>query len=307
MTGEVMIPVNGAPESARSLPTALRLARVLDAGVRLVRVFDVSYDALSTRAGMLDAAAAGAELRGEMERALEALAERARSIGVAACGEVLDGDDVARVLADRARATEAAAIVMMTHARGAVGRALLGSVADQVMRAAACPVVLVPPPAGEAPRGELAVERPLRHVLVPLDGSQSDATLTERLLAIPGRHELLLTLFRAVGPAVLVRRGADGAPDVDAPPPDPVRAEHDALDALARRLAAEGISARAVTAESAEPARAIVAAARDEGADLIAMTTHGRGGLRRIAYGSVADHVVRTSPVPVLLLARDDA
>jgi len=45
----------------------------------------------------------------------------------------------------------------------------------------------------------------------------------------------------------------------------------------------------------------ILTMAHDLGADLIAMSTHGRGGLRRVALGSIADHVLRRSPVPVLL------
>ncbi|MFN3285622.1 MAG: universal stress protein, partial [bacterium] len=44
----------------------------------------------------------------------------------------------------------------------------------------------------------------------------------------------------------------------------------------------------------------IVEAAADVGADLVVMGTHGRTGVDRILFGSVAEHVVRTSPVPVL-------
>jgi nucleotide-binding universal stress UspA family protein len=55
-----------------------------------------------------------------------------------------------------------------------------------------------------------------------------------------------------------------------------------------------------------DPARAIVAYATDEAIDLIAMTTHGRSGLRRLVAGSVAAYVMRHAPVPVLLLRPDE-
>lgn len=65
-------------------------------------------------------------------------------------------------------------------------------------------------------------------------------------------------------------------------------------------------AARGVTAEPHvyydEPVRAILDAAERNGADVIVMSTHGRGGLGRLIYGSVADQVLRRSNVPVLLV-----
>ena len=52
--------------------------------------------------------------------------------------------------------------------------------------------------------------------------------------------------------------------------------------------------------ESGEPASAILAAATRRGADLIVVSTHGRRGIRHFLMGSVAEEVVRLSPVPVL-------
>jgi nucleotide-binding universal stress UspA family protein len=52
---------------------------------------------------------------------------------------------------------------------------------------------------------------------------------------------------------------------------------------------------------------AIVEVAREIGADLIVMGTHGRTGLAKVFFGSVAEHVVRHSPVPVLTVRQTDA
>jgi nucleotide-binding universal stress UspA family protein len=63
-----------------------------------------------------------------------------------------------------------------------------------------------------------------------------------------------------------------------------------------------------VCVEQDEPCRAIANVARREGADLVVMGTHGRSGLSRALLGSVAEKVVRTSPIPVVTVhASDDA
>ena len=53
--------------------------------------------------------------------------------------------------------------------------------------------------------------------------------------------------------------------------------------------------------EQGNPAAGIVKETRREGIDLVAMATHGRGGLRRLVLGSVAESVIRVAQVPVLL------
>jgi nucleotide-binding universal stress UspA family protein len=73
------------------------------------------------------------------------------------------------------------------------------------------------------------------------------------------------------------------------------------LGHIAAGLAAEGVPADPAV-RAGDPAHEIVAEAADRGADLIAMATHGRSGLTRAFLGSVAERVVATSPVPVLLV-----
>jgi nucleotide-binding universal stress UspA family protein len=60
------------------------------------------------------------------------------------------------------------------------------------------------------------------------------------------------------------------------------------------------LRAVAATVSSNDPARAIVAYARDHAIDLIVLGTHGRGALAHLMMGNVAEHVVRTAPCPVL-------
>ncbi|HUP63087.1 MAG TPA: universal stress protein [Thermoanaerobaculia bacterium] len=73
----------------------------------------------------------------------------------------------------------------------------------------------------------------------------------------------------------------------------------DELEAYAAKHIASSVAWRVVVAEDA-PEKAIARIAADEAADFVVVGTHGRGGLQRLFLGSVAEAVMRESPVPVL-------
>jgi nucleotide-binding universal stress UspA family protein len=73
------------------------------------------------------------------------------------------------------------------------------------------------------------------------------------------------------------------------------------LDRIATRLRQDGISVSSEVRDG-QPAQEIARAADDTGADLIVLASHGRGGIRRWAIGSVAAEVLRLAATPVLLI-----
>jgi nucleotide-binding universal stress UspA family protein len=75
---------------------------------------------------------------------------------------------------------------------------------------------------------------------------------------------------------------------------------HAYLEPLAERLRARSFAVNTRVASHERPAAAILADASVHGADLIALATHGRGGLKRLALGSVADKVVRGANAAVM-------
>jgi nucleotide-binding universal stress UspA family protein len=132
-------------------------------------------------------------------------------------------------------------------------------------------------------------------ILVPLDGS------TAAEAAVP----VAVQLARAENAGVILMTVTNVHP---APAPAPVEPElvpirnAEAYLATARReLAAD--YANVVTAVwRGTPAAAIVRAAHEYGAERIVMTTHGRTGVQRDMFGSVADAVLRGAPMPVIVL-----
>jgi nucleotide-binding universal stress UspA family protein len=147
-------------------------------------------------------------------------------------------------------------------------------------------------------------------IVVALDGS----TLAEHILPhvepLAERFGSSITLLRATIPPSDVVAGdvVVGAPPVAGPLVDPTPVVHAErkeavvyLDRLAADLRRRGFKVERVVPEG-PVAEQIVEHAQKVGADLIALTTHGRSGLGRLVLGSVADAVVRHAPCPVLLV-----
>ena len=147
-----------------------------------------------------------------------------------------------------------------------------------------------------------------QRILVPIDGSESSMMALEQALA------MALAVARLSAAA-----SAPQGPDQQTPQVHVLYVLDDALDqrafvtegnetlaAAVKRGAEAGVTVQAQTrpANGASLAAAILAQARALSADLIVLGTHGRRGLRRAIIGSVAEEVIRESPIPVLLPGR---
>jgi nucleotide-binding universal stress UspA family protein len=146
-------------------------------------------------------------------------------------------------------------------------------------------------------------------ILVALDGSELAERVLPYVAALAERFGSAVLLVRATTPpGAIIAGSAAGAAPVAGPVVDPtpiVEAERQAaveyLGALARELRDRGLVVDYEVPEGAAGAT-VTRRAGQLGADLIAMTTHGRGGLGRLVFGSVADEVLRSAPCPVLLV-----
>ena len=143
-----------------------------------------------------------------------------------------------------------------------------------------------------------------KRALVPLDGSRVAEGVTPFVTEIAGPLNLDVTLLRVVTP--LPPTVVDGGPvvidDIEG-----LRAQaEEYLVPFATELLAKGVRAR-TEVRCGEAVSEILAAAREDKADLIIMTTHGRTGFGRLLFGSVAEAVLRQADVPVFLIRQTDA
>ena len=139
-------------------------------------------------------------------------------------------------------------------------------------------------------------------IVVPLDGSAFGERALPTAVTLGRRSDATLDLVHVHEPLV----PASGAPTLDTRfESDTERQQLERAIHLADLLTLQdGIKAKA-TCLHGEVAAALQAYIAERGADLVVMTTHGRGGLSRAWLGSVADELARHSPVPLLLIRPD--
>ena len=146
-------------------------------------------------------------------------------------------------------------------------------------------------------------------ILVPLDGSLVAETALPPALALARALGGSLTLLRVTPPTLGAEPLAEAiqAPVITYRPRPQHRDEADAyLAGVTQRFASSGVPMRILVLRG-DPATAIVQYAQEApGVRLIAMATHGRSGVSRWVFGSVAEKVLRATPAPLLLVRPDD-
>lgn len=237
----------------------------------------------------------GERVRGELDSVAEHLRSEGRTVEI----EVRFGDAAEEIIAAAANAD---LIVMTTHGRGAAGRLIFGSTADRVARYGTTPTLLLRRGAHTA--GPAAPGR----VVVPLDGSAlaeralPEAEKLARVLDVPmhlvravGADEVLATVRRQLSAA-----DPGSSQDADAYERARLETEREAADYLAAKAA--GVRVAGVTADVLKGTPAFVLLWMIKPDDVVVMATHGLGGYRRWAIGSVAEKLVREAAAPVLLV-----
>ena len=142
----------------------------------------------------------------------------------------------------------------------------------------------------------------LKHLLVPVDGSEPSNAAVDVAVKFASDQDAAITFVHALSVVRELAVIGAGAPFVDAGPT--VSALRDAGKLILGEAAAtarlKDIPTRTELSDS-NPVESILESVRDE-IDLIVIGSHGRQGLGRALLGSVAEAVLRSSPVPVLVV-----
>jgi nucleotide-binding universal stress UspA family protein len=262
----LVVPVDGGEVAERAVPVAASLARRADAEVVVVL-----------------ASAPGRDTEGD-ETYLGMVVDRFPTS--VACRRILDlGDgDVAQVILEEAAAAPDAVVVMATHGRTSMGELVVGSIADDVLREATVPVVLVGPHCG--PATDLG-----GRFVVAVDGSDRDEVLIDA-----AARWAAATSASAVAVHVVVPSGIDAGIAVGVGD----HVARDAAEAMRRR----GTLATDVTVLEANAASGIVQYAADHLATAVLIGHRRRGRIGRVVLGSQALGVVRHARCPVVVVPR---
>lgn len=277
----ILVPLDGSESAERVLP-AMAPLRSPETALRLVRAVPIA----SAGAAPLDRTR-----RIEAESYLSFLAAE---LGGTARAEVRRGQAVEEILA---AAGAAGADLIALSARGESGARPFGSTAGRVIHAAGCPVFVLEAPARDP---GLPRSKPSR-VLVALDGSRESETALAPARAIARASGADIVLFHVVGPLWATRDSAMAGMQAAG-----VEQTHARLQELAARLAGEGLRARPLLSHG-EPAAEIRSQAQRRRADLICLSTAGRGTVGQLFFGAVAQRLIGASPVPLIVVRRGEA
>lgn len=146
-----------------------------------------------------------------------------------------------------------------------------------------------------------------KHILVPLDGSGFAEAAIPYALEMAAQFDSDITLLRVVLPP-RVGEGAlspESANFVIRMRDDLYKEAIDYLQSQKGSLRQQNYRVHYQVAESEDVAAEIISATKGADADTIVMCTHGRGGLGRFLFGSVAMRVLQSATVPVLLIRPD--
>lgn len=299
MITRLLVPLDGSALAEVVIPWVKVFARLTNATVILTQVVE-PIEPIFELAGTWEFANQAAERQEEAEQVAQRYLTRATQQlsdeGITVQTRVLVGSPTTMILQ---AAGEADLVIMATHGRTGLKRWVFGSVTDRVLHEATTPILLV----------RAGTDRPaipaIHRLLVPLDGSP----LAEQALPIASemaKHagaELLLIhsigwVLAAVADYPHFFINGKGVDQFIAQVRDQA---HAYLTKTAHRLAQQSLSVETELRHE-HAAEAILISASAHQSDLIVMTTHGRGGLGRWVYGSVADRVLRAATTPILLI-----
>lgn len=315
MFTKVLVPLDGSALAERAMLPALALAREPGAQVALFRVAYPEQPFIPSKSG--------AEPRGWVwpEQALAHSRREAQSYLTAVqaayaspecliwpkiASEDTTNPDVAARILEFAQAEHCEVIVMSSHGRSGLGRWMYGSVAERVLSVAPCPVLMV------------RSEKPIQHVLIPLDGSPLAEQVVPAAMTLAARLGCSVTLLQVIPHISRITEGEghltyhfygagtarEELPTIKTVPESLQSNLRDGAWAYLNRLLAPYAHLKLPTqavVEAGSTAETILAFAETHLVDCIAMATHGRTGFLRWVYGSVTDKVLRGSSTSMLI------
>lgn len=225
----------------------------------------------------------------------EVAADIKKHLGVVCDTRVAYGKPAVRIL-EAIDSFEPDLVAITTHGRTGTRRWRLGSVADKVIRGARCNLLVIGPRAAETAEWFAEITEPFKAILLPLDGSELAEEAIPTALQFANRYDSVLHLVRVVTVPVYGDISDVGYPTV-----------LQVMDEAARNYLGAVVDRPDMPAErhtavlTGSPAAELESYIRTNHIDLVVMTSHGRGGLSRAAFGSVADRLLGCE-APVLVV-----
>ena len=296
MYTKILTPLDGSTIAEQVLPYVRTLAAGLKIPVELLGVVDLA--ALASQMSAEKRRSLDGMIEDSVRRSGEYLRGVAQTFPPASISFAVEKGRAAEVIIARAVADKDTLIAMATHGRSGINRWLLGSVAENVLRGSANPLLLVRAKAEARPEGELA----LKSIVVPLDGSEVAECVLPPVLEMAKKLNIEIVLFRAFNVPYSVFGGVRDHFAIVDELLGGIKAEaHEYLKKKTEELKQQGAKVSYVLKQGTS-ADQIISLGRTTPDNLIAMCTHGWSGAKGWVLGSITETVVRHSGDPVLII-----
>jgi len=290
----ILVPLDGSLFAEWAIPVALGIAERSRGEIVLVSVDE--------QPGPPDGwLVVGAPVGDWLSQYLAGVVSRIKQRSSIAVSTIVRAGSVVKAIMGTVEERSIDLVVLTTHGRGPLTRMWLGSIADNLVRHATVPILLVRP--GEASTVDFDRGVHVRGVLLPLDGSSEGEQCLGAALAVCGTEGVRYRAVTVVAPPrPVVSPYVLDSPDDQSAAIEAARLRAtEYLDGVAQRLRDKGVQVDTEVILGEFTASALMGRAASDGIDLVVMSTHGRGGVTRLLMGSVADKVVRGIDKPVLL------
>lgn len=289
----ILFPTDFSPSSEVALDHALHQAEIHDAELHIVHgIVWNDQDKLSV-ARFPDADNIMLHMQKVAKVHLEETMTTHRDKPFKIFEKSLVGARPAETILNYADEIDADMIIMGTHGRQGLYYFLMGSVAEEIVRLAHCPVITI------SETGERSNLRAVRKIMVPVDFSDASRRALARARHMADLHKAELLVmhviqkldFPVTGPEAGFTFLKDWLPKI--------KAENEAhLEQILQDTVGPAVPFKTII-DVGNPARDIIEAVKTYEVDYIVMPTHGRTGFDRMLMGSTAERVIRTAPCPV--------
>jgi nucleotide-binding universal stress UspA family protein len=300
MYSKILVPLDGSKTAENVLPFARCFARSLQIPVELMAVVDmteVARNVSATENLFLDSL-----MDDEARRYRNYLETVAKNFPLGSVQCTVKKGKAADVIIESSTGETETLIAMATHGRSGLGRFLLGSVVEKVLRGASNPLLLVRATEKTPPPWDMPA---LKSIIFPLDGSELAESVLPSVEELAKNFDLEVTLLGVYGVPYAASSGSEGfySPTRIDEFIDRLRIETiEYLEKKAAELKSKGFSKVSFVAKEGLAADEIISTARHTPDNLLAMCSHGRAGVTRWLLGSVTETVVRHSGEPVLVV-----
>jgi nucleotide-binding universal stress UspA family protein len=298
MYNKMLIPLDGSKTAEKVLPYARYLAGKFNMPVELLAVIDIAEIATHMPAEK------ARFLNTLIEDSVRASEGYLRGIaGTFKGGTVKSTVEKGRAedtIIEKGAADKSTLITMATHGRSGLNRFLLGSVAEKVLRGAANPLLLARATETASAEGEAIFNT----LIVPLDGSEVAESVLPAAADMAKRLGLEVVLFRAYHIPYNAYAGDEGfyAVNFDELIASVRDEANEYLEKKVADMKTRGVEKVSALTKEGFAGDEIIALGRNTPNGLIAMSSHGRSGMKRWVLGSVAETVVRHTSDPVLII-----